>query len=477
MTHRATVTAQTSLPNPVSPRAVDDAQACAHPLSAYARDAWPLAAKWAADELAAHTPSALRQPRSLQALRAVLAEARASGVKVLAYGAGSGVCGAAIPNSAALVIDMRAFDQIIAFDPESMTVTVGAGLLGGTLEDWLNKQGYTCGHYPQSLYLSTVGGWLATRGIGTYSNKYGGIENLVYSAEVMLANGSTLTLGRAPRSAAGPRLLELFLGSEGTLGVITQVTLKIFTLPEKQVYAAYRYANLADGLASVRQMFSRHCAPALARLYDEAESRHLCHTSGVSGTDADAGCLLILGSAGHTALVDAERQATHDIALSHGAQALGPALGEHWHRNRYHAAWLDANQATHVIADSIEVAAPWPAIMPLYHEVTGSIASHISTQMAHLSHFYSTGTMIYFIFSIDDAEPASLRQRYLRVWELVTQAALRHGGTVTHHHGVGLARRAVLKQEIGTLGTEFLRGIKALLDPAQLLNPGKLVFD
>jgi len=465
MTQRATATAQPNLTNPASRPAAD-----------YACDAWPLAAKWSADERAMHTPATVRQPRSVQELRAILADARAHGVKVLAYGAGSGVCGAAIPSGATLVIDMRALNQIIAFDPQAMTVTVGAGLLGGELEDWLNQQGYTCGHYPQSLHVSTVGGWLATRGTGTFSNKYGGIENLVYSAEVMIADGTLLTFGRAPRSAAGPRLLELFLGSEGTLGIITEVTLKIFTLPEKQSYAVYRYARLEEGLASVRQMFNRHCAPALTRLYDAAESAHLCHTNGIAAADADSGCLLILGSTGHAALVEAESQASHEIALAHGAQALGPTLGERWHRSRYHAAWLEANQAAHIIADSIEVAAPWPAIMPLYHAVTRAIAPHVSSQMAHLSHFYSTGTMIYFIFSINEAEPGLLRQRYLRVWEMVTQAALQHSGTVTHHHGVGLARRAMLEQEIGAASADLLRGIKALVDPDQLLNPGKLVF-
>jgi len=441
--------------------------------ASYARDAWPLAGKWTSDELAAHTPLSVQQPQSVEALRAVLQTARASGHKVLAWGAGSGVCGAAIPDGAAQVIDMRALNAIIAFDPEAMTVTVGAGLMGGALEDWLNQQGYTCGHYPQSLYLSTVGGWLATRGIGTWSNKYGGIENLVYSAEVMLADGSLVTLGRAPRSAAGPRLLELFLGSEGTLGIITQVTLKIFALPEKRCYRAYRYTNLADGLASVRQMYARQCPPALVRLYDEAESTHLYDAAGVEAS----GCLLILGSAGHATLVDAEIQATGEIACAHGAQPLGADLGERWHSGRYHAAWLDANQAPNVIADSIEVSAPWPAIMPLYHDVTRAIAPHVTSQMAHMSHFYSTGTMIYFIFSIDDADPASLRQRYAQVWDTVTSQALRHGGTATHHHGVGLARRAVFAQEIGAPAAALLRGIKSVFDPDQLLNPGKLVFD
>jgi len=439
----------------------------------YARDAWPIAAKWSDDEIAAHTPATVRRPRSVAELRTILADARANGGKVVAWGAGSGVCGAAIANPATVAIDMRGFDQIVAFDPDSMTVTVGAGMMGGVLEDWLNQQGYTCGHYPQSLHLSTVGGWLATRGIGTYSNKYGGIEHLVYSAEVMLANGETMTLGRAPRSAAGPRLLELFMGSEGTLAIVTQVTLKIFTLPEREVYAAYRYAHLADGLTSVRQMFARHCPPALVRLYDEAESRHLYDAATITAS----GALLILGHAGHAALVDAEMQATHDIACSHGAQPLGPDLGERWDKGRYHAAWLAANQSPNVIADSIEVSAPWPAILPLYEAVTRAIAPHVSSQMAHLSHFYSTGTMIYFIFSIDDADPVSLRQRYARVWDIVTKNALRHGGTTTHHHGVGLARRAVFGEEIGDTAAGLLRGIKALIDPGNLLNPGKLVFD
>jgi len=443
---------------------------------AYARDAWPIAAKWPETEVAAHTPTAVVRPRSLAELRTALLDARAAGQKVLAWGAGSGVCGAAIPNTtdhAAMAIDMRAFDQIGELDQEGMTVTVGAGVMGGALEDWLNDQGYTCGHYPQSLPISTVGGWLATRGIGTFSNHYGGIENLLYSVEVMLADGTTLTLGRAPRSAAGPRLAELFIGTEGTLGIITQVTLKIFPLPEKLAFAVYRCPDLDAGLASVRQMFARHCAPALARLYDEAESAHLDPDSQTTAP----GCLLILGHAGHAQVVDAQARANDAIAIAAGAQALGPAIGQAWYRNRYRAAWLDANQQPQVIADSIEVSAQWPAILPLYHEVTHAIAPLVTSQMAHMSHFYSTGTMIYFIFSIEDADPVRLRARYEQVWTQVTQTALRHGGTSTHHHGVGLARRAVFKQELGDTATTLLRGIKSLVDPDNLLNPGKLVFD
>jgi len=386
------------------------------------------------------------------------------------------VCGAAIPNAphhATLAIDMRAFDQIGKLDQASMTVTVGAGVMGGALEDWLNDQGYTCGHYPQSLPISTVGGWLATRGIGTFSNHYGGIENLVYGVEVMLADGTLLALGRAPRSAAGPRLTELFIGTEGTLGIITQVTLKIFPQPEKLTFAVYRCPDLEAGLTSVRHMFARHCAPALARLYDEAESAHL-----VPDRETTApGCLLILGHAGHAQVVDAQARVNDAIAIAAGAQALGPAIGETWYRSRYRAAWLDANQQPHVIADSIEVSAQWSAILPLYHEVTRAIAPAVTSQMAHMSHFYSTGTMIYFIFSIEDADPEQLRARYEQVWAQVTQAALRHGGTATHHHGVGLARRTVFKQELGDAATTLLRGIKSLVDPDNLLNPGKLVFD
>jgi len=454
----------TSPATPSFPQPLD----CTH----YARDAWPLAAKWTEDELSTYTPVEVKRPKSIEALRADLAEARARRIKVVPYGAGSGVCGAISSPHAAIVIDTRELNQMVHFDPQAMTVTVGAGMMGGELEQWLNARGYTCGHYPQSLPISTVGGWLATRGIGTFSNHYGGIEALVYSVEVMLADGTLLSLGRAPRSAAGPRLLELFLGSEGTLGIITQVTLKIFTLPQKQLFAAYRCTSLEAGLESVRQMFACHCPPALVRLYDEAESVHLYQAAG----EAAAGSLLILAHAGHADVVAAQARVTDGLATAQGAQPLGEALGEQWNRGRYHAAWLEANRQPQVIADSIEVSAPWPAIMPLYHEVMQAIAPHVTTRMGHMSHFYSTGTMIYFIFTIEDADLQALRTRYHTVWDIVTQTALRHHGTCTHHHGVGLARRAALGQELGETAAALLRGIKAVLDPEHLLNPDKLVF-
>lgn len=431
------------------------------------RDAWPLLAKRGSG----HAAPRFVRPNCIDEIPEILRNAGAAGEIVVVAGGRSGVSGALVTSAADIVLDMTGLDRVIEIDEDACTVTVEAGILGGVLEQRLSAQGFTCGHYPQSLAISTVGGWLSTRGTGTFSNKYGGIEDLVVGCELMLADGKVVRLGGAPRSAAGPRLLELFLGSEGTFGVVTRATLCIFPLAEARRFHTWAMPSLAAGIEASRTLFGRHAVPGLLRLYDTAESRHLYAKAETSGADP----LLIVGHEGANHIVEAEAKVATEVLRAHGGRLLGPAIGEAWNAGRYRADWLeDGNAFPDRIADSIEVAVTWPKLIPLYERVMVEIAPHASWSMAHLSHFYPTGGMFYFIFGIKDSDVARLIERYRLVWRTVEHAALELSGTTTHHHGVGAVRADSFRRELGPTAHEMLIAVKRALDPNGVLNPAAL---
>lgn len=429
-------------------------------------DAWPILAKQGPV-----TADGRFNASSTEDVVQAVKDAAAKKVSVIAVGARSGVSGALVCTRNAVLLDLTDMKRILHFDETAMTVEVEAGVMGGELEAWLNERGFTCGHYPQSLHISTVGGWLSTRGIGTFSNKYGGIENLVLGLEAVLPDGQILSLSSVPRSAAGPRLVELFLGSEGTFGVITKITLKVFVRPETVRFATYSCSSLDVGITATRKLFVKSAIPALLRLYDQAESIHLYEKAGLASGDP----LLIVGHEGPSALVDAEAAYVASILEAAGCKNADPSIGEAWNAGRYRAEWLEqGNAAPNRIADSIEVSVSWPNLIPLYESVMRDIEPLCDWKMAHLSHFYQTGSMFYFIFGLEDEDQARLADRYARIWAIVQENALAKGGTCTHHHGVGAARRDFFERELGPVGMHVLREIKTAIDPRQTLNPGAL---
>jgi alkyldihydroxyacetonephosphate synthase len=439
-------------------------------LREHAGDWWPILAKWDDAERAAHRPAAVIRPRDSETLARAVALAGAHGLAVVAYGAGSGVTGGVVNRSGAVVIDTRGLDRITGFDPDNHVVTAQAGVMGGVLEGWLAERGWTLGHYPQSLHLSTVGGWVATNSSGTFSSKYGGIEDLLVGLEVITASGERVEFRPVPRSATGPRLMQLFVGSEGSLGIVTRVTLRIFRKPEMRQFAAYAPASLEQGLEIVKRAYGAHLCPALLRLYDEKEAVHLHEGVGT----APGAPLLLVAHEGLAAMVAAEKACFGAIAHSVGASAVDEGVARYWEAGRYNAEWYRVgNDGADRIADSIEVAAPWTALAPLYRDVMASLEPLCDRAMGHFSHFYSTGSSLYFIAFLQDADPARLRSRYAKFWSTVMERTLAHGGTISHHHGVGLARAPVLARELGS-AHPLLKKIKDALDPQGALNPGKL---
>lgn len=439
-------------------------------LKEHAGDWWPILAKWDDAQRTAHLPAAVVRPPDSGTLARAVALAAANGLAVVPYGAGSGVAGGVVSNSGAVAIDTRGLDRILDFDPDNHLVTVEAGMIGGRLEEWLNECGWTLGHYPQSLRISTVGGWVATNSSGTFSSKYGGIEMLLAGLEAVLPSGERVAFRPVPRSATGPRLMQLFVGSEGSLGIVTTVTLRIFRQPQARRFAAYAPGSLERGLEIVKRAYESHLCPALLRLYDEKESEHLYEGVGQS----PGAPLLLVAHEGMPAMVDAEKTAFAQIAARCDAGPVDPAVARFWEAGRYNAEWYRVgNDGADRIADSIEVSAPWTKLVPLYRDVMAALAPVCDKAMGHFSHFYSTGSSLYFIAFLQDGDPARLRERYEKLWATVMDRALAHGGTISHHHGVGLARAQVLERELGSAHS-LLRKVKQALDPKGTFNPGKL---
>lgn len=410
------------------------------------------------------------RPRTVGEVATLLEVASRLKLAVVPYGAGSGVVGASIPNAGAISLDTRQLNQVLEIDTENWLVVVEAGALGGELEETLNKRGFTLGHYPQSLHISTVGGWVATRATGTFSSKYGGIEDCLYSLEVVLPTGEVVQTRNIARSSAGPKLAEIFVGSEGVLGVITRVTLKIYPLPEVRRFRGISFPSVRDGLAAVREMYRSHLVPAVVRLYEEQEAAVLYQAVRLERAQP----LLITGVEGLAGIAKGQEQRMLEIASRFGGEDLGQEIGNHWEKHRFNAQWLEVGNAGEgKMADAIDVAANWKELPLVYEEMIQKLRKVAAKVWAHYSHFTAHGGSIYFIVFIDEENAAAARRQYETVWATAMDVVQSLRGSIAHHHGVGLLRLPYLRHEFGSESI-LLERIKGALDPQRILNPGKL---
>jgi len=441
--------------------------------AAHARDWWPRAAKWTDKELDQHRPDAVVFATDEEDCIAVVAACRETGTKLVTYGAGSGVVGAAVPDKGSIVIDVRGMNRIVAFDATDGYVTVEAGCLGGELETWLNERGFTLGHYPQSLHLASIGGLISTRSTGTFSNKYGGIEELVLALRVVSADGSVTAFRNTPRNSSGPALQQLFIGAEGTLGLITQATLRVFPRAERRIFEGYTFRSVAAGIEAVRKAYAAHLRPAVLRLYDETEAVNLYRRVGRESGPP----LLIAGFEGLASMATAEQVAFAAIAEAEGGASLGQDIGNAWEAHRFDASWLTAgNDGPGRMADAIEIALPWSTLAAAHGAIMADVAPYCATVMSHYSHFYSTGGALYVIILLDGDDTASVLEQYQQVWDRVMDQALAFGGSLAHHHGVGRQRAPFLAKELDG-AHRLLQRVKTALDPEGLLNPGNLTLN
>ncbi len=446
------------------------------------RDWWPLAIGWAARGEVPARPSVVARPTDTDQVAAVLALCNQARVPVTAAGGRSGVCGASIPAFGGVALDLCRLAGIGAVDSDSLVADLRAGTFGPDVEAGLRDgHGVTLGHWPQSMDLSTVGGWLACRGAGQYSNRYGKIEDMVIGLEVVLADGEVVrTGGHGPRSATGPDLTQLFVGSEGTLGVITEGRFRVHPVPDGEGRRAFGFSSFADGLDACRQILRRGATPAVLRLYDETES-------GRSFDHPETNALIVLDE-GDPGIVDATLAVVDEECVA--ADLLDIGLVERWLGHRNDVSALAPLWRSGIVVDTVEVSARWSALSGLYRSVLDALWGVEGTLNAssHQSHAYTDGACLYFTFagrppsssgSGGDADPDSQRwidQYYRRAWDEVTRATMAAGGAISHHHGIGINRSRFLPTALGT-GFGVLAAVKQALDPNGILNPGKLGLD
>jgi alkyldihydroxyacetonephosphate synthase len=429
------------------------------------RDWWPLAMTWAlADEVGA-LAGALVRVTEVQQVAGVLAACHEARVPVTTVAGRSGVCGASVPLHGGVALDVTGLAGITGVDEAAQVVDVAAGTFGDVYEDTLRAEhGLTGGHWPQSIALSTVGGWLACRSAGQLSTRYGKIEDLVVGLDVVLADGRRITTGGSPRAAVGPDLTQVFVGSEGTLGVITGARLRAHPLPPASDRAAYGFTSFAAGLDAMRRVLQRGATPAVLRLYDADEAARSYGTDGVH--------VLLAFDEGDPVIVEATARVVADACA--GADRLDDALVDRWFEHRNDVAALEALVRRGYVVDTMEVAAPWSRLPSIYEAATAAIRSVEGTLVctAHQSHSYTDGGCLYFTFA-GQPEAGAQDAYYVAAWDAGTRAVLAHGGALSHHHGVGLNRARFVR---GALGGAFdvLVALKAALDPAGILNPGKL---
>jgi alkyldihydroxyacetonephosphate synthase len=431
------------------------------------RDWWPLAMIWALDGEVAARAAAVVRPASAGEVASVLRVCDDARVPVTPAAGRSGVCGASVPLHGGVVLDLCGLDGIVDVDAQSLVLDVLPGTFGTWLEETLRAEhDATLGHWPQSIDLSTVGGWLACRGAGQLSTRYGKIEDMVVGLDVALADGRVVHTGGAPRAAVGPDLTQLFVGSEGTLGVITGARLRLHQAPRTERRAAFGFQTFADGIEACRSVLHRGATPAVLRLYDATEADRSYQTG-------DRNVLLVLDE-GDGELVEGVMNVVLEECLDAGAEILDAELVGRWLEHRNDVAALEALISRGYVVDTMEIAARWVALPKMYAEATEAIQAVGGTlaASAHLSHSYPDGACLYFTFA---GQPeADGREAYYRaVWDAGTRAVLTAGGALSHHHGVGLNRARFVREALGE-GFDVLAAVKQALDPHGILNPGKL---
>jgi alkyldihydroxyacetonephosphate synthase len=427
-------------------------------------------------------PDAVVYPASHDEVSALLAACADERVGVVPFGGGTSVVGGVEPRrngvDAVVSLDLARMDGLVEVDAHSLTATLEPGVTGPGAEALLGEHGLSLGHFPQSFEYGTVGGFVATRSAGQASTGYGRIDELVLGLRLASPAGE-IRVPPFPASAAGPALRELLVGSEGVLGVITEATLSVRNAPSERLYEAWWFESFADGVEAFRTLEQTGAAADVSRLSDETETA----MTRVLGGDAelpDGGCMVIVGWEG-TGDVEMRSARGRELLDAAGARSLGRSAGDAWARGRYAGPYLrDALLDLGVMVETLETATSWSNLPSLHQRVGEALRTALEARgtraivLCHVSHLYRSGASLYFTFLARQERGHELEQ-WRTAKAAASDAIVSGGGTITHHHAIGVDHAPWMEAEVGPLGVELLRAAKERLDPGGIMNPGKLI--
>jgi alkyldihydroxyacetonephosphate synthase len=424
------------------------------------------------------TPDYIVHPGSTAEISEIMKIANNYRIPVIPFGGGSGTQGGALPTYGGIIVDTKRLNKIIGIDEKSLTVTAQAGINGTQLEWALNEKGLTLPHYAASSNCATLGGYLAPRGTGTISTKYGKAEDMVLSMEVVLPNGDVIRTPPVPQHASGPDFFRLFLGAEGTFGIITEATMQVDYLPETRLLRALLFDDLSNALEAGRLMMTRRLNPLVIRLYDPNST--VTRVRKILGYELE-GAYMVLGFDGDADLAALQEKKALEICHELGARDLGREPGEKWWNHRYDFYYPPQSLKLPWMYGTTETITTYDKIEPLYWAIKTAVettyADYDVSFIGHFSHWFHWGVMLYSRFIIEappeDAQ-AALRL-HNQVWNTAMTAVLENGGMINEHHGVGLKLARYMRRQYGPAWS-YLQTLKKATDPNGIMNPGKVGF-
>jgi alkyldihydroxyacetonephosphate synthase len=449
---------------------------------AYSNDVFWIPNLWIDRKENPYKPDYIVQPGSAQEVIKVLKFANREKIPVVPWGGGSGSQGGILPIYGGIMLDLKRLNKIIEIDEISETVTVEAGINCTLLEKALNERGYTFPHYPASANCASIGGFIAHRGSGTLSTKYGKIEDLVLSLETVLPTGKLMNTLPVPKHASGPVLHELFIGCEGTYSIITKATLTIYKLPQERRFAAFVFKNLKDGLEAGRRMMTEDVQPCVIRLYDPGSSKTKVADVLKIKMDNPQAAYFIVGYDGDSNMIDLQEEKANKICADLGAQYVGREGGDNWWKSRYHFYYPPYEFRLPWLYGTMDTVCKFKDIYTLYktkkERLEKAFAKYDIRYIAHFSHWYKWGVMVYdrFIIEQPPQDPHEAIKLHNEIWNMAVRISIEYGGVVNEHHGVGLKLGRFISEEYGENGYELLKQIKDAVDPVGILNPGKMGF-
>ena len=449
---------------------------------AYSNDVFWIPNLWIDRKKNPLKPDFIVQPGSVEEIQRVLALANRERMPVIPWGGGSGSQGGILPVYGGITMDLKRLNRILELDEVSHTVTVETGINNTLLELALNEKGFTFPHYPASANCASIGGFIAHRGSGTVSTKYGKMEDLVLSLEAVLPSGKVVRTLPVPKHASGPGLHEFFLGCEGTFAIVTKATLQIYKIPQERRFAAYLFPTLEDGLEAGRRMMTEGIGLSVLRLYDPGSTK--TKVGDVLGVklDNDEAAYMVVGYDGDSEMIDVQEKLVNKIADSLEGRYLGREGGDRWWESRYHFYYPPYEFRIPWMYGTMDTVCKYKDMSKLYRAKKEALETNFKQHgiryIAHFSHWYKWGVMVYDRFIIEEPpqDPHEAIRLHNEIWDLSVRVSLANGGVINEHHGVGLKLGRFVAEEYGKDGFDFLKQLKDAVDPNGILNPGKMGF-